>query len=182
MRISYLLLVLTLLVSGCAAGATGTPAPPGLPVSAARTPPGIPTATVSSLPPPTSSPTPSDAGEPVRPSTTPACQNSLKFVADLTVPDGTIVARGAVIDKRWQVENNGTCNWDEGYRFKLISGPDLGSPSEQALFPARSGAVAVIRALFVAPSMPGVYRSAWQAVGPDAETFGDIIYIEVRVN
>ena len=70
------------------------------------------------------------------------------------------------LDKRWEVENSGTCNWDERYRLQLIAGPEMGAPPEQALYPARSGTQAVIRIVFTAPAEPGTYRSAWQAYNP----------------
>jgi hypothetical protein len=182
MRFRVFALIGVLLVSGCAANDARTPVSPVALPPVVHTPSGNPTTTPPLLLAPITSPTSPEAGELAHPTTTPTCQDSLKFVADLTVPDGTIVARGAVIDKRWQVENNGTCNWDERYRLKITSGADLGLQAEQALFPARSGAVAVIRMQYLAPSMPGVYRSAWQAVGPQGDPFGDVIYVEIRVN
>jgi hypothetical protein len=182
MKVCYLVLFGVLLVSGCLAEGTSTPAPQLLVAPVVPATVNSPVAANPALFTTTISPTFAKLDEAVRPSTTPTCEDNLKFMADLTVPDGTIVARGAVIDKRWQVENNGSCNWDEGYRLKIISGAEMGLKAEQALYPARSGASAVIRMLLLAPSMPGIYRSAWQAVGSDGETFGDIIYVEIRVN
>jgi hypothetical protein len=112
---------------------------------------------------------------------TSTCNNNLTFIEDVSIPDSTPVQVGEVLDKRWRVSNSGTCNWDERYRLKLIAGPDLGAPAEQALFPARRGAEATIRLLFVAPEQPGTQRSAWQATSPEGETFGDPIYIEIEV-
>jgi hypothetical protein len=113
---------------------------------------------------------------------TPACQDGLRFLVDITVPDGTIVAPGDRIDKQWQVENSGTCNWDGRYRLRRISGPALQAPDEQALYPARSGTQAVIRILLVAPAEPGTYRSAWQAYDPLGQPFGDPIFVEILVS
>ena len=112
---------------------------------------------------------------------TPQCTNNLRFVADVTVPDGTQVAAGSQVDKQWQVENNGTCNWDSRYRFKFIAGADLGAPLVQALYPARSGTQPTIRLTFTAPTEPGTYRSAWQAYSPQDEPFGDPIFVEIVV-
>jgi hypothetical protein len=103
------------------------------------------------------------------------------YVEDVTIPDGTIVSPGAAIDKRWRVQNNGTCNWDSRYRVRRISGPELGLAADQALFPARSGAEAVIRLLLTAPDEPGSYRSAWQAINPLGEPFGDPIFVDIIV-
>jgi hypothetical protein len=105
----------------------------------------------------------------------------LRYIEDVSIPDGSQVTSGESLDKRWNVENNGTCNWDKGYNLKLIAGPELGAPSEQALYPARSGSQATIRILFTAPTEPGVYRSAWQAYNPDGRPFGDPVFIEIQV-
>lgn len=109
------------------------------------------------------------------------CVNSLLFVADRTIPDGTEVRPGAILDKIWDVENNGTCNYDERYRLKLIGGSELGARTEQALYPARSGTQFQIHIRFVAPQEPGKARSAWQAFDPDGNPFGDPIYLEIVV-
>jgi hypothetical protein len=187
----FILSVLFLgLCLGCSAPpeslSTSTPAditrlpasPPASP--APPTPILTPTATLFRLasPSPTTSPTPA-----VRPPTaTPACQDGLRFLADITVPDGTIVAPGETIDKQWQVENSGTCNWNERYSLRRISGPPLNAPDQQALYPARSGTQVVIRILLVAPTEPGTYRSAWQAYNPQGDPFGDPIYVEILVS
>jgi hypothetical protein len=62
-----------------------------------------------------------------------------------------------------------------------LDGNALGAVEEQALYPARAGTQAVIRILFQAPDEPGVYRSAWEAVDPEGNAFGDPIYIEIQV-
>ncbi len=129
----------------------------------------------------TATPTIPVAPEPLRPTSTPPCTDNLTFQEDLTIPDGTQVSPGQALDKRWQVENSGTCNWDSRYRMKLIGGPAMGAAEEQSLYPARSGAKPVIRILFTAPDEPGTYRSAWQAYNPQGEPFGDPFFIEVVV-
>ena len=108
------------------------------------------------------------------------CSNNLTYQADLTVPDGSQVAAGSILDKRWKVQNSGSCNWDKRYRVKLISGPELGA-QEQALFPARSGTELTIQIIFTAPNEPGTYQSAWQAHDPQGNPFGDPFYIQFVV-
>lgn len=125
--------------------------------------------------------TPTSPPRDLRPTPTPACTNILGFLEDLSIPDGTVFHPGEQLDKRWRVVNNGTCNWDERYSLKLVSGLPLGTSSEQALFPARSGAQADIRLVFIAPDDPGTYRSAWQAYDPEDTPFGDQFYIEFVV-
>lgn len=156
----------------------GVPATPYLPPTAAAQPAVFvqPVLASTTNTPPTEEPTEIPQVTP-----TPACKAGLTFLSDLTLPDGTIVSPGEPLDKRWQVENNGTCNWDSGYSLRLVSGPDLGAPVEQGLFPARSGTRTLIRILFTAPQEPGTYRSEWQAFDPAGNPFGDSFYLEVVV-
>lgn len=119
--------------------------------------------------------------QPIRPTPSPVCSPGLVFLEDITIPDGTIVNPGDVLDKRWLVENNGSCNWNEGFGLRLIAGPEMGAPFEHALFPSRSGSQTEIRIVFTAPDEPGSYRSAWQASDAQGNPFGDSIFIEIVV-
>lgn len=114
-------------------------------------------------------------------SPTPSCTDNLTFLEDQTIPDGSIVQAGEILDKRWLVENSGTCNWNDRYRLKLMVGPDMGLDGEQALYPGRSGTQISIRLVFTAPDEPGAYRSAWQAYNNLNEPFGDPIFIDILV-
>ncbi len=85
------------------------------------------------------------------------------------------------MDKRWQVKNSGTCNWGDGYTLQMVDGESMSATSPQALVPARNGTEAVISVIFVAPDEPGRYVSRWQAVNPDGQPFGEILYIDIYV-
>ena len=127
---------------------------------------------------PTSTPVPEAVASPTA---TPPCTDGLAFVEDISIPDGTIVSPNASVDKRWLVQNNGSCNWDSRYRLKFVGGLEMGATTEQALYPARSGAQATIRINFTAPGEPGTYTTAWQAIDPNGEPFGDAIFMEIVV-
>ncbi len=115
------------------------------------------------------------------PTPTPPCTDGLKYVQDLTIPDGTNFAPGQPIDKQWLVSNSGTCNWDSRYRLKLIGGDAMAAAPLQPLFPARAGTQATIRIVFTAPPEAGMYESQWQAMSPDGLSFGDAFYIQIAV-
>ncbi len=125
--------------------------------------------------------TPSPLPESLRPTVTPSCVDGLTFLEDLSIPDGTQVRPGEALDKRWLVENSGTCNWDQHYRVKLVYGPEMGAAKELALYPARGGTHLTISLQLIAPSEPGQVRSAWQAYNPEGEAFGDPFYIDILV-
>jgi hypothetical protein len=129
------------------------------------------------------SPEPTATTAPIQAQATPTivCTSDLKYVADVTVPDGMQVDAGTEVVKRWEVENTGSCDWDA--RFSLVNLEDsaLGVNPKQTLFPARSGTRAILQIIFTAPTEPGTYRSIWQAVGPEGEYFGDRFYVEFVV-
>lgn len=132
------------------------------PIPALFTPPPIPTITATAT-----------AGP---------CTDNLSFLDDITVDDGTSFLPGASIDKQWLVQNNGTCNWDSTYRLKWVGGDPMGAAQEQPLYPARAETQATLRILFTAPAEAGSYESAWQAVDPNGNFFGDLIFIKIVVS
>ncbi len=153
---------LILWLAACSPEASATPYLPPTPA---------PRLTLPSLPTPTLPP-----GVP-----TPVCTDNLDFLDDLTIPDYSLVSPGSLLDKQWLVQNSGSCNWDERYRLRFIGGHPMGATEEQALFPARAGAEAVIRILFTAPAEAGEYFSLWQAYGPNGIAFGEAFLIKVIV-
>lgn len=169
-----------LAAAGCAPAVTATPfippAAPPLPSATAApssTPVPLPTASASpSALPSTPSPAPTEE----------TCTNDLTYLADLTVPDGSVIPPGGTVEKQWLVQNTGTCNWTSDYRLKLISGDALGARSEQALFPARSAAQAVLTVTFTAPLETGTYQSAWQAFDPEGAAFGQPVYLTIIIS
>lgn len=110
------------------------------------------------------------------------CTNNLSFLDDITIEDNTSVLPNETIDKQWLVENSGTCNWDSTYRLKWIGGDPMGAEQEQMIFPAHAGAQVTLRILFTAPATEGPYESAWQAVDPNGNVFGDLIFIKIIVS
>ena len=167
-------LLALLLLPACAPTLTPTPFIP--PRAATATFP--PVQGQTPVIPPTATPQPIMTSSPTA---TPPCTDSLAFVQDVTVPDGTVVSPGASVDKQWLVQNNGTCNWDERYRLKFVGGLEMGAATEQALYPARAGSQATIRMTFIAPNDSGTYNTAWQAIDPNGQPFGDAIFMEILV-
>jgi hypothetical protein len=149
MKISWLLIALILLgLSACGGGnAAATPTADSAPVftqiaatalalqtqtvlampSATSTPQVTPTAQITNTPQITDTPasgtapasaTPLTLNTPLATSQT-SCDN-MKYIADVTIPDGYVAARGEVMKKTWTVQNVGPCIWTQDY--KLIYG------------------------------------------------------------
>jgi len=115
------------------------------------------------------------------PTPTPVCLNGLTFISDITINDNSTVSPGTSLDKRWLVQNSGTCNWDNRYRIRLISGDSLGASTEQATYPARAGTQATFQIIFTAPLNAGTYTSEWQVFDNSGIPFGDTFYIKIVV-
>lgn len=120
----------------------------------------------------------------LQPATTGPQQNCLDgatFLQDLTLPDGSQVAPGEQVDKRWSVENSGSCHWGLGYRLIPQDPNPLVSGRESALYPAKAGTTAIWRVTFEAPPEPGEYLGSWQAYNPQGQPFGDPVFVLIEV-
>ncbi|MBN2386518.1 MAG: hypothetical protein JXB85_05820 [Anaerolineales bacterium] len=53
--------------------------------------------------------------------TTQSCDNYL-FLGDVTIPDGTIMDPGVWMDKTWEIQNAGPCNWNSNYELVYAYG------------------------------------------------------------
>lgn len=109
------------------------------------------------------------------------CIDDAVFVEDVTIPDFSLVEPGETLDKRWLVQNSGTCDWSAGYRLVRIGKDEFGGTDELALFPAAAGSSAELRVELVAPEEPGEYISRWQAYSDEGIPFGQEIYLLITI-
>jgi hypothetical protein len=115
------------------------------------------------------------------PPTPSICMEEALFIEDLTIPDYSVVLPGATLDKRWSMQNSGSCDWGPGHQLVRLEEDQLAGPNELALYPGRAGATVVWQVVLTAPLEPGDYLSRWQARTPDGRLFGDIVYLLVVV-
>lgn len=110
------------------------------------------------------------------------CINDSEFVADVTIPDGTLIAAEASFTKIWRLRNSGTCTWTTAYRFVHVEGDAMGAPRSVAV-PAEvdPGDEIELSVTFTAPSSAGDYVSRWKLYAPDVMPFGDRPYILITV-
>ncbi len=114
------------------------------------------------------------------PSPTP-CFSDAIYVADLTIPDNTVLAPNTPIDKQWQIRNNGDCAWNADYRIIFSEGALMNANVEHAVYPAKAGGDATVQIDMVAPDVPGEYRGYWQLVDGNGQPFGQRLYIQIIV-
>jgi hypothetical protein len=118
-------------------------------------------------PPPGATPTPT-----VTPPPASSCDKA-QFIADVTVPDGTLMAPGQVFDKTWRLKNIGTCTWTTAYKLVFVSGERMEGPAEANLpREVPPGSTVDLTVRLTAPSTPGLYRGYWQFKNASGALFG----------
>jgi hypothetical protein len=163
--------------AGCNFPARSTTSPPGPATLAARTVEVVLTqaAAKTQLITP-QQPTPSPTLLPAEPSATVeplACVDLAAFVADVTFPDGSILAPSEPFLKIWALENTGTCTWTQSYSIAFFGGERMEAPSVIALTTIiPPGDVANLAVDMIAPSSPGTYQGFWRLRNADGVLFG----------
>lgn len=152
-----------------------------------------PTATPS----PTESPTPAitfsapTIGSPAAIGTTPAVIGGgassacygLAFVRDVTIPDGTQVTPGQSFTKTWLVSNTGTCAWESGFTFNVVSGDALGGTAVTLNQRIEAGRQYEFSVPMVAPTnKSGTVTGYWRLSDANGSFFGDQVYVEVNIS
>ena len=89
--------------------------------------------------------------------------DAAQFIADVTVPDGTIFAPGTAFTKTWRLKNIGTCTWTTAYSLVFVSGEQMSGPGSVALPTTVSpGQTVDVSVALVAPASAGTFRGYWQ--------------------
>ena len=161
-------LIITLVIS-LASCKSGTPT---IPASSVPTDTPLPTVVARVTTPPTNTPvpaTPTFTPSPSAPtaSPTPTCTTSAAFIADVTVPDGSVLAPNTSFVKTWRIRNAGTCDWGPGLTLSFVGGAQLGGPAVVAFPATDAGATRDISLNLKAPATAGTYEGKWYLRGPE---------------
>lgn len=156
-------------------GAAAPGEPTATPTVTSTPAPGTPTATWTPVPTETSTPTPTLTPVPT------VCTLDAAFVADVTVPDGTVFSPGAQINKIWRIRNSGNCPWESGYQWVFVSGEQMGASPSQAVPATAAGANVDIGVTLYAPAAPGTYTGYWRMKSPDGQVFGQTCSVKIVV-
>lgn len=127
---------------------------------------------------PTPGPTPTEA-PPVEGEG--GCTLRAAYVADVTIPDNTVLDKGAEFVKTWRLRNSGTCPWEEGTRLVYVSGEALGAPVAVNVPATAPNAMVDISVTMRAPTQPGTYKSNWQLESPTGQRYGGIFYAQIVI-
>lgn len=118
---------------------------------------------------------------PTSPTATPACRYSMRFVADISIPDDTAVPAGAGFIKTWRIQNNGTCAWPAGTSWVFASGQQMGGPDTVSVSATNPGETADVSVHLVAPTTPGRYTGYWTLRLPTGGTVDQRYFVRIVV-
>ncbi|MGE5378368.1 MAG: NBR1-Ig-like domain-containing protein [Bacteroidota bacterium] len=103
----------------------------------------------------------------------PSSCDKAQFIADVTVPDGTVMSPGQLFTKTWRLKNIGQCAWTTAYQLVFVSGAQMGAPNSAA-FPMNVavGQTADFSVNMTAPTAAGSYRGYWMFKNANGQLFG----------
>ena len=172
----FVVFILTSLA--CSLGGSAAPEPTATTVAEQ-----IPTRVPPTAPPPAPTPVPTKAPPTaVPPTDTPTgtgpggCILSEQYIADVSIPDGTVLAPGAPFVKTWRVMNNGTCSW-ENYKLIFAAGNQMNGPASVTVNNTPPGATTDVTVNLVAPSAPGEHKSGWRFQATNGSVFGSLTVV-----
>jgi hypothetical protein len=112
--------------------------------------------------------------------TSTVCTDAAVFVADVSVPDGTVFAAGQTFNKTWRVRNTG-CPWVAGYQLVFVSGEAMSTVKSVPLPDTATGATADLSVSMTAPAAPGLHNGTWRLRNPKGTLFGTIVTVKINV-
>ena len=126
------------------------------------------------------------APPPVVPTARP-CE-SFRFVADVSIPDGTVMKPGQSFTKTWRIQNTGSCVWSTAYQLSFARGDQMNAPAGVPLTRnVNPGESVDLTVPMVAPMASGKYRGNWLMRSPSGQLFGlgsggkDGVWVDIRV-
>lgn len=96
-----------------------------------------------------------------------------RYIADVSIPDNTVLSPGQAFVKTWRLKNDGTCVWTTAFDFINTSGGSLGGPAVIDMPAAvNPGGTIDVSVSMVAPASEGTYTSYWQVRTDGGTRFG----------
>ncbi len=108
----------------------------------------------------------------------------MTFVADVTVPDDTLMEPGQVFTKTWTLQNSGDVNWTDEYGLAIVDGEPMAAttstvPFTRTILPEE---VVELSVAMTAPQTYGTYTSWWRLTTPEGGEVGGSFYVQIVVD
>jgi hypothetical protein len=119
------------------------------------------------------------------------CTYRATFLADVTIPDNTVIPPGTTFVKTWRLRNDGNCAWGPGTTVDsmvFVGGTAMGNTGPVPLtLQVPPGQSANLSVTLTAPTATGTYRSDWKLHRTNGVLFGvgassAPFYAQIKVN
>lgn len=101
------------------------------------------------------------------------------FLADVSIPDGSVIRPGTHFTKVWKIKNTGNVRWTD-CRFTFDGGELMGALSEINVPYVEPGCSVDIAVVMQAPYTYGRHYGYWRLIGP-VGPFGVRVWIDISV-
>ena len=103
----------------------------------------------------------------------PSCLDSIEYIKDVTIPDGTRIDEGDWFAKTWRLRNNGDCTWTRDYDLVFLSGYRMsGSTVKTINGTIKPGQIVDLSVDLKAPDDYGTYWGYWMLRNANGDIFG----------
>jgi hypothetical protein len=109
------------------------------------------------------------------------CVNNSVFVADVTIPDKTVLAAGQVFNKTWRVRNTGTCTWGGDEELVFVRGEAMTKTLTIAIPATTPGGTADLTIAMTAPAAPGTHIADWRMRNRGGAIFGTTLNVAINI-
>jgi hypothetical protein len=116
--------------------------------------------------------------------------DNITWVADITIPDGTVVTPSDHLHKVWEVKNSGTTTWTTDYKLIWIDITNFDYNNIANVVPTteikiskevKPGETINIAVDLIAPSKNGTYKIFFRMLNPSGQFFGDPGWVLITV-
>ena len=95
------------------------------------------------------------------------------FIADVTIPDNSVISPGSTFTKTWRLKNSGSCAWTTNYKLVYSSGQQMGGAASTALpGNVNPGQTIDLSVAMTAPSTSGTQQGYWRLQNASGGAFG----------
>lgn len=106
--------------------------------------------------------------------------NNLLLIESFTDPDDPFLP-GQVFTQKWQVANNGTCDWLYLYELVFVSGERLSGNSRRLSKKIEPGKWTTLSVELEAPTREGTFSASWRFTDGAGHGFGSTLPVSITV-
>lgn len=116
-----------------------------------------------------------------KPAPTAATCSNMKFVSDVTIPDGTQLPVNQAFTKTWKVQNSGTCAWTTSYKLVFSFGEAMSGQAVTLASAVPTGQTVDISVSLKVPNKTGKLTGVWTLEDDKGQPFGPTLTVVINV-